>query len=112
MDADGTAPANLTGPSSGALPDWQPIPIVTVDSLCGAIEASHEGGAFLRNNFYNGLIAKCEGAREALVSGQINIVQNKLTDMQSQLEAQRGKGITEIAADTLLADIQYLLEHL
>lgn len=40
------------------------------------------------------------------------VVRNKLEDMQKQIQAQRGIGITLAAADLLLADVEYVLNNL
>ena len=86
--------------------------VATVESVCTATVRLRDQGAFSNNTFYNGLLGKCADAQAAQVRGQTNVVKNKLREMQSQLQAQSGKGVTISGANLLLGDIQYVLTPL
>ena len=86
--------------------------IATVDSVCTTISRLNDQSAFLDNNFYKGLLGKCNDAQSAQARGQTNVVQNKLQDMRSQIQSPSGKGIRLSGANLMLGDIQYVLAHL
>jgi hypothetical protein len=59
----------------------------------------------------NSLISKLESAIDSLEDGQDNAAVNKLEAFMNQVEAQRGKKLTEEEADKLIADVQAIIDN-
>ena len=57
----------------------------------------------------NSLVSKLEGALDALDRGQDNAAVNQLNAFINQVEAQRGKKISEADADALIAAAQEII---
>jgi PKD repeat protein len=60
----------------------------------------------------NSLTSKLESAIDSLEDGQDNAALNKLEAFVNQVEAQRGKKLTEEEADKLIADVQVIIAHI
>jgi hypothetical protein len=83
----------------------------TVDSTMAALNYFYSLGD-IKDGIYNGLLAKLEAAQAALARGQYGAAANNLNAFINQILAQKGKGITEDAADLLMADAQWVISTL
>jgi hypothetical protein len=66
-------------------------------------------GIALPPNVANGLVAKLRDAAAALDRGRVNVAVNKLDDFIAQVEAFRGKRLTDADADLLTAEALRIL---
>jgi hypothetical protein len=83
--------------------EFQFIVTVDFDSLSRLTES------FVTNEgITNGLTSKLQAAKESSAKGNEEAMVGQLTAYQNQLEAQRGKSITEQNADILLSFVQHL----
>lgn len=83
----------------------------TVDGTMAALNYFYSLGD-IKDGIYNGLLAKLEAAQAALARGQYGAAANNLNAFINQIMAQKGKGITEEAADVLMADAQWVISTL
>ena len=58
------------------------------------------------------MVSKVEGAQDALADGNVNRARNKLEALRNQVEAQRGKSLTDEEADRILALVAAILDSL
>ncbi len=66
----------------------------------------------IESNLQNSLNSKLDNAVDKLESGQVNAAINQLQAFINQVEAQRGKKISEAAADDLIAQTQAIIAQL
>jgi len=78
--------------------------VVEVITATGAIDDLVDiiDGMGLHQGTENSLMAKLEGAKDALERGQPNVAINKLGSFINEVEAQRGKKLTDEQADLLI----------
>ena len=84
--------------------------IVTPESLIQAITI-FEGLGGVKSALVQSLLAKLVAAAEKFNSGDCLMAQNIYRAFISDVQAQRGKGITAFAADILIADAEYLIAN-
>ena len=84
--------------------------IVTPESLIQAITI-FEGLGGVKSALVQSLLAKLVAAAEKFNSGDCLMAQNIYRAFISDVQAQRGKGITAFTADILIADAEYLIAN-
>jgi hypothetical protein len=84
--------------------------IVTPESLIQAITI-FEGLGGVKSALVQSLLAKLVVAAEKFNSGDCLMAENIYRAFISDVQAQRGKGITAFAADVLIADAEYLIAN-
>ena len=70
-----------------------------INNLQERTEESYSNGWIKNKGIYNSLSKKVENAKKANEKGKNKTVQNKLESYQHELEAQRGKHVTEEGYD-------------
>ncbi len=66
----------------------------------------------ITGNAENGLLAKLNNIQQKIMNGQLDSAINDLQSFINEVEAQRGKKITNAAADTLIAQAQAIIARL
>ncbi len=84
---------------------------VTVEDLIGSLEEFYAAGDISNAGVYNSLLTKLEGVESALANGKARVAANQLTAFINHVQAQSGKHITAAAADSLLADAEWILAN-
>ncbi|HLE09375.1 MAG TPA: hypothetical protein VI914_07080, partial [Thermodesulfobacteriota bacterium] len=57
------------------------------------------------------LLKKAEAAEESIERGNTRAAENELNALINEVEAQRGKHITDDAAKMLIEDAQYIIDN-
>ena len=83
----------------------------TIDSLIVEVEEFYELGYIDEEDIKVSLIDKLVAAKAKIDAGQIHVAKNILRAFINHVRAQSGKHITVEAADILMADAEYLLNH-
>ncbi len=86
--------------------------VADLDSLRATILHLRALGEIDSDGITNSLLAKVDGAIDAMGRGQKNAAINKLDALIHELEAQSGKHVSEQAAQLLIGDTQYVQAHL
>lgn len=84
----------------------------TVDILQDAVEYLLNSGEISKEGVANSLLRKLESVQEALTNGRLEIAQKKLSAFIKEVEAQRSKSITNEAADLLIGNALFIMNHM
>jgi hypothetical protein len=85
---------------------------VDIDGLIASVEYMCEQGWIRGHGICNSLLSKLNNAKAAIARGRCNAARNILYAFIHEVEAQRGKALTEEAADVLKANALFVIEHL
>jgi hypothetical protein len=85
--------------------------IATVQSLKASVNRLYAEGAIKKADVRDGLLSKLNTAQTYLNQGNIKAAQNALQAFVNLVEAQKGKAITNAAADLLITDAKYVIAH-
>jgi len=85
--------------------------IVTAESIKEAVEKFLDDGDIKNPGLANSLLAKLNAAANARAAGKCDTAANIYQAFINAVNAQRGKGIDETAADILIADAEYLIAN-
>jgi len=85
---------------------------VDIDGLIASVEYMCEQGWIKGHGICNSLLSKLNNAKAAIGRGRCNAATNLLRAFIHEVQAQRGKAISEEAAHVLKANAQYVIEHL
>jgi sugar lactone lactonase YvrE len=107
MDWDGLVGAQDACPAAAPVPGFDLDHNGCTDSVQGLKIIVQ--GLSLSSKVKNGLLGKLDEAQKALDRGSIPVAVNKLQDFISQVEGQRGKGISNADADLLVAYARNLI---
>lgn len=80
----------------------------SIESTIAALDYFYSTGE-IKTGIYSSLLAKLEAALSALARGQTGVVVNNLNAFINAILAQQGKGISDAAAESLIADAQWVI---
>lgn len=86
--------------------------VATLDSLQATVQRLLESGEIEQEGIANSLLRKLDEAQSNVEAGAIIDAKNILSALMGQLAAQRGKHISEAAADLLTADAMWVRDGL
>ncbi|MEW6088075.1 MAG: C39 family peptidase [bacterium] len=86
--------------------------IITLTSMKEDVEILFQLEEIDNEGIKNSLLKKLETAVQAMDKGDTNTIENILGAFKNEIEAQKGKHITEKGAKILLDDADYLVKHL
>jgi hypothetical protein len=84
----------------------------TIQSTKAALTYFYESGEIDSWGVYNSLMVKLNAAQKALDKGKTGVAINILYAFIKELQAQSGKHVSAAAAATLIADAQWVIDHL
>ena len=84
----------------------------TSQSLVSAVNRFTSEGKIDNSGIQNSLLKKLENAQKDIDKGKLDTAINKLQAFITEVQAQSGKHITEDAANLLIADTQWVIDHL
>ena len=84
----------------------------TSQSLVSAVNRFTSEGKIDNSGIQNSLLKKLENAQKDIDKGKLDTAINKLQAFIAEVQAQSGKHITEDAANLLIADAQWVIDHL
>ncbi len=84
---------------------------VTIEGLLASLEEYYEAGEIDNHGIYNSLHKKLEKALSDLADDDGRDAYNSIRSFAKKVQAQSGKHISTEAADSLLADAQWILEN-
>jgi hypothetical protein len=84
----------------------------TIQSTIADTQRAYDEGWIDNHGILNSLLHKLENAQRALDRGNVQAAINMLGAYINELEAQSGKHVTPEAAALLIADAQWVIEHL
>ncbi|MBI5598119.1 MAG: hypothetical protein HY890_00095 [Deltaproteobacteria bacterium] len=86
--------------------------VATPQSLRQDITLSRKVGWIDNDGIMKSLLKKAEAAEESVNKGNTMAAENELKALVNEVEAQRGKHITEDAAKILIEDARYMIDNL
>jgi hypothetical protein len=85
---------------------------VDIDGLTASLEYMCELDWINKDGICNSLGAKLRAAKASIERGKLNAAENQLNAFINELEAQKGKAVSQQAYDVLKASALYVIEHL
>ncbi len=85
---------------------------VSIQSTCAVVNRLYDDGKIDNQGIANSLAQKCEQAQKSLDKGKIGTAINQLQAFINEAQAQSGNHITADAAALLVADAQWVIDHL
>jgi hypothetical protein len=86
--------------------------VATIDSLQASVQILLDAGEIDNPGIARSLLAKLDAAEAAAARGNLNAADNQLNAFIREVEAQRDKSISDIAAVLLLTDAAYVRDSL
>jgi len=87
------------------------VRLATPPSLKQDITLSRKIGWITNDGIMKSLLKKAEAAEESIERGNTRAAENELNALINEVEAQRGKHITDDAAKMLIEDAQYIIDN-
>jgi 2',3'-cyclic-nucleotide 2'-phosphodiesterase (5'-nucleotidase family) len=85
--------------------------LVTVENLISEVESFYDSGDISSAGIYNSLLVKLNVVQDALKKDNAKNAANALKAFVNNVKAQSGKKITVTAAESLLMDVEWILDN-